>query len=138
MKQQPIKLIIIGIFLLSLFNFANAQGNRDSIYSEVLKEKRDLKIILPANYKPGSKEKYDVVYVLDGESNTEMFSQFHLYTKTMGYVPDVILVGVINVDRTRDFTPTAIKRNPGSGGANKFISFLKQELIPYINKTYPY
>jgi hypothetical protein len=55
----------------------------------------------------------------------------------MGFVPDLILVGVHNVDRTRDFTPTVMKRNPTSGGADKFISFLKQELIPYVNKNYP-
>lgn len=131
------KQIITCLFLLTLFNFANAQGNRDSIYSEVLKEKRELKVLLPANYKPGSGEKYDVVYILDGEGNFELFSQIHHFAAREQYEPGVILVGVINTDRNRDLTPTALNNIPNSGGAANFISFFRQELIPYINKTYP-
>ncbi|HEY0054573.1 MAG TPA: alpha/beta hydrolase-fold protein [Pedobacter sp.] len=130
------KHLITLLLLLNLANFATAQGKPDSIYSEVLQEKRLLNVILPPEYKPGLKEKYDVVYILD-EGNIEIFSQVHRYTKGMGFIPEVIVVGVINVDRTRDFTPTVMKRMPESGGADKFISFFKQELIPYINKTYP-
>ncbi len=39
--------------------------------------------------------------------------------------------------RDRDFLPVHVDDNALSGGADKFISFLKTELIPYINKTYP-
>jgi len=46
-------------------------------------------------------------------------------------------VAVHNTDRSRDMTPTRVVQAPGSGGADKFLSFLKNELVPYVNKTYP-
>jgi predicted alpha/beta superfamily hydrolase len=125
------------LLLATLGTSITAQGKLDSVYSEVLKEKREFKVLLPPGYKPGSQKKYDVAYILDGEGNLEIFSQVQGYAKGMGFVPDLILIGVYNIDRTRDFTPTVMKRLPISGGADKFFSFLKQELIPYINKTYP-
>ncbi|HEY0054572.1 MAG TPA: alpha/beta hydrolase-fold protein, partial [Pedobacter sp.] len=118
-------------------HFASAQGKPDSIFSKILNEKRQLKILLPPDYKPGSNEKYDVVYILDGENNLEFFSQIQHFVKANGYIPDLILVAVINTNRNHDFTPTELKHIPTSGGADNFISFFKQELIPYINKTYP-
>lgn len=131
------KYLITLLLILNFAHYATAQGTRDSIYSEILKEKRQLKILLPSNYKPASKEKYDVIYVLDGESNLELFSQIQLFAKKEGFVPEVIMVAVVNTNRNRDFTPTALKRIAGSGGADSFTSFFKQELIPYLNKTYP-
>jgi len=131
------KYFLTLLLILNLADYATAQAKGDSIYSEVLKEKRELKILLPSNYKPASKEKYDVVYVLDGENNLEIFSQIHLFAKKEGFMPGVILVAVINTNRNRDFTPTVLKNISGSGGADNFISFFKKELIPYINKTYP-
>jgi hypothetical protein len=52
-------------------------------------------------------------------------------------MPPTIIVGVLNVDRDRDLTPTHVAENKTSGGADKFLAFLKNELIPYINRTYP-
>jgi predicted alpha/beta superfamily hydrolase len=131
------KQIITTLFFSTLIQFAYAQGTPDSIYSEVMKEMRDLKVLLPANYKSDSKEKFDVVYILDGESNLELFSHLHRFAEREQYVPGVILVAVVNKDRNRDLTPTALKNIPNSGGADNFISFFRQELIPYINKNYP-
>src|SRR6185503_439915 len=41
-----------------------------------------------------------------------------------------------NTDRTRDFLPSNNKDFPTSGGADKFLAFFKNELIPLIDKTY--
>lgn len=57
-------------------------------------------------------------------------------------MPANIIVGIPNAckagqnQRQRDFTPTHVDQTPNSGGANNFLSFFKNELIPYINKTY--
>jgi predicted alpha/beta superfamily hydrolase len=131
------KLLVSLFLILNLGSFAAAQSKPDSLYSKALKEKRQFKILLPSNYKPESQKKYDVVYILDGENNLDNFSQIHRFAKGEGFVPDLILVAVINGERNRDFTPTATERFSGSGGADKFISFFKQELIPNINKAYP-
>ncbi|HEX8377112.1 MAG TPA: alpha/beta hydrolase-fold protein [Pedobacter sp.] len=131
------KHLITLLLILNLGHYAMAQGKPDSIYSKILNEKRQLKVLLPSNYKPESKEKYDVIYILDGEGNLEIFSQIHSFAKKEGYVPEVILVAVVNTIRNRDLTPTMMKSIEGTGGADNFISFFKEELIPYINKTYP-
>jgi predicted alpha/beta superfamily hydrolase len=58
----------------------------------------------------------------------------------------MIVVGIDNTDRTRDLTPTHIKEDilyldsslaKTSGGGEKFISYLRKELIPYIDSHYP-
>ena len=57
--------LITLTFLLILFNSAKAQGSRDTLYSNILKEKRIIEVILPAMYKPESNEKFDVMYLPD-------------------------------------------------------------------------
>jgi predicted alpha/beta superfamily hydrolase len=60
-------------------------------------------------------------------------------------MPQVIVVGVNNTDRTRDLTPTHVaSRNingrvfesPTSGGAPKFLKFFERELFPYVDAHY--
>ncbi|MEP6748282.1 MAG: alpha/beta hydrolase-fold protein, partial [Bacteroidota bacterium] len=113
----------------------------DSLYSEVLKEGRRLEIVLPANYDPSSAEKYDVLYITDGEWNTRIVSNIRQFLNIQ-FIPENIIVSIPNVypndanQRGRDFTPTHTDGMPESGGADKFLSFIKTELLPYINKRY--
>jgi predicted alpha/beta superfamily hydrolase len=61
------------VIFCNVLNTASAQdlpGKKDSINSTILNQKRFVQVVLPSNYKPGSADKYDVVYVLDGDSNT--------------------------------------------------------------------
>ena len=52
-------------------------------------------------------------------------------------MPEVILVAVVNTDRTRDLTPTKIADRPGeTGGADRFLDFFEKELIPAIESRY--
>jgi predicted alpha/beta superfamily hydrolase len=117
-------------------------GIKDSIYSPTLKEERRLQIQLPKEYKPGSTEKYQVLYLLDGEWNAELFEQVQAWSRQWGFTPPIIMVGVVNSypnnvnQRFRDLTPTSGGQS-GAGGGPKLLSFLKEELIPYIDKTYP-
>jgi predicted alpha/beta superfamily hydrolase len=115
----------------------------DSIYSNEMKELRKLKIKLPDEFKPGSSDKYDVIYMIDGEWNLQNFDFIYKFAKNENFVPPVILVAIPNTYlqganmRDRDFLPEKVNDNALAGGANKFIAFLKNELIPYINKKYP-
>jgi predicted alpha/beta superfamily hydrolase len=87
------------------------------------------------------KQRYPVVYLLDGEL------YFHSFTgiiKHLGeasgnsMIPDMIVVGIINKDRGYDYTPTADSlTNMKSGGGESFTAFLEKELIPYIDAKYP-
>ncbi|RZJ27147.1 MAG: alpha/beta hydrolase, partial [Flavobacterium sp.] len=56
-------------------------------------------------------------------------------------LPKSIVVGIANVDRRRDFTyPTTIQKDkqdfPTTGGSEKFIRFIENELQPFIEKKY--
>jgi predicted alpha/beta superfamily hydrolase len=59
-----------------------------------------------------------------------------------GRMPEMIVVGITNTNRTRDLTPTKAtepgsKAPPaGGGGADKFVKFIETELIPQVEKTY--
>jgi len=132
-------LFIAGIFCFSGIA-ANAQdipGKRDSINSAILKEKRIISVVLPRNFKAGSNQKYDVLYVLDGDGNTKTATGVQQFIEDEAFMPPIIIVGVLNTDRNRDLTPTHMGDNKTSGGADKFLGFLKNELIPYVNKNYP-
>lgn len=142
---KNLKKILFNVFIISIFfnNYSFAQQKtKDSIYSNVLKEQRDLQIILPKDY--DSSNKYDVIYLVDGEWNTDMFSQIYQYASEWDFIPkNIIIVGVENkyIDgvnqRSRDLTPTQVNNQPLTGKADNFITFFKDELIPYINTKLP-
>ncbi|MFT4669849.1 MAG: putative alpha/beta superfamily hydrolase, partial [Ulvibacter sp.] len=115
----------------------------DSIFSRSLNENRDFWVRLPENYDPNSKEKYAVIYLLDGFSLKSTIEA--VYDNYRGhYLPHMLLVGVSNrTNRTRDLTTSQIQMRRGSamdaetGGAGSFTKFIEQELIPYIDSKYP-
>lgn len=138
---------IAGI-LLFLFQFSPGftQGNseilmgrRETIYSDILNEQREIWIFNPNEL--GAKTKgqnvYPVVYLLDGEYNFHMTSGILEFLSRNDFCPEMILVGIISKNRERDFTPTHVTTWPSSGGAENFLRFIENELIPHINANYP-
>jgi predicted alpha/beta superfamily hydrolase len=120
-------------------------GFIDEIQSSVLQEKRILNIYLPEGYNPIDTIKYPVVYLLDGSADEDFIHVVGLFQfnsfEWVNRVPKSIIVGIANVNRQRDFTyPTTIetdqKKYPATGHSEKFISFLENELQPYIEKKY--
>lgn len=109
-------ILAICIILLSAFSL-NAQttksfkiGEIAEIRSAILGENRTMNIYLPEGY--NAKEKYPVIYLLDGTANEDFLHivglvQFFNMTFKM---PNTIVVGIANIDRKRDFTfPTKIE-----------------------------
>jgi predicted alpha/beta superfamily hydrolase len=115
------------------------KGKLDSINSKILNQKRYIQVFLPSGYKPESTEKYDVLYVTDGGNwNMNVVSQLQRFIQNEGHMPPTIMVSVTGIDRNIELTPTVLKSwNAPTGGADKFLAYIKEELIPYINKTYP-
>jgi predicted alpha/beta superfamily hydrolase len=142
--SSPLTLILV--FISQLFCVAYAEEHpaiSDSIYSNVLRERRSIKILLPDTYKPGSTDKYEVIYVTDGEWAMDPFSFVYGWAKGENFVPPAIIVSIPNryIDkknqRDRDFLPVHVSEPAISGGAGNFLSFIKDELIPYIDSKYP-
>jgi predicted alpha/beta superfamily hydrolase len=138
MKCKVRWLVIAVAVACGLFQPLKAQdlpGKKDSVNSVILGQKRYIQVVLPQKSNPA--KKYDVLYVLDGDGNTKLASDVQRFLEDEAYMPPIIIVGVLNIDRNHDLTPVHIDENKTSGGGDKFLDFLKDELIPYINKTYP-
>lgn len=112
-------------------------GSVDSIQSSILKEKRIIIIRLPGDYDT-SKKMYPVLYLLDGGSNS-LVETVSTMTE-LGYdenIPQIIVVAIVNTDRDRDMMPLSTKQyTVPVAGAEQFLSFIGNELIPQIEKKY--
>ncbi len=122
-----------------------------TFHSHILNEERVLLVRLPKYYQQ-SKQKYQVVYLLDAEFHFQQAAAAVEFLSECGYLtqnrmmPQVILIGIVNVDRNRDYTPTVSPvqgplRFPISGQGERFGKFFKTELIPLIDskyRTHPY
>jgi predicted alpha/beta superfamily hydrolase len=110
-------------------------GLKISMYSRALGEEREILIHLPGGYDKDS-DRYSVLYVLDGEWHFPHAVSYVTYLSDMGMTPEMIIVAVTTTDRPRDFLPTHVDQVPESGGSDKFITFLEDELIPYVTEHY--
>ena len=113
------------------------------LQSQIVDQEYKLWISLPRNYAE-SDQHYPVIYLLDAQWDFTMMISIYGQLVYDGYIPDAILVGVTwggdnpnaEILRVRDFTPTTIDEAEGSGGADAFRKFFKQELIPFIGREY--
>ena len=83
-----------------------------------------------------SDQDYPVLYLLDGGTHFHHASGIVQFLAGQGLMPEMIVVAVINVDRTRDFSPTHVEERPTTGGAGKFISFMEEELMTFVDRNY--
>jgi uncharacterized protein len=113
------------------------------IPSKNLKQSRSLTISKPEGYENGT-DAYPVLYLLDGESNFEYTAPIVHYLADNERIPEMIVVAVHSGDqarRTHDLTTPSQSEidnrfSPGNGGADAFLSFISDELIPYVEKNY--
>jgi len=106
-------------------------GSRDSIYSTILKETRKFIVHLPKEYDT-SKKSYPVLYLLDGSQNWLLFN---ISLANYYFNEDMIIVSIENTDRDRDMMPISVPSYPVTNpGADNFLFFLREELIPFVEK----
>jgi predicted alpha/beta superfamily hydrolase len=109
-------------------------GKSIKIFSKILNEERLLQIHLPENYETDS-SRYPVLITLDGERFFNSTAATVQFLATYGHIPSMIVVGIPNTDRIRDFSYEKTEKN-SIRGADRFLQFLEKELIPFINKKY--
>lgn len=119
-------------------------GETVKLQSKIMGEERTILISTPANYARGQ-ERYPVLYMTDGGAHLTHTRGTVDFLSAGGIIPNLIIVGVNNTDRTRDLTPTRDTRPdasgkevevPNSGGADRFLDFFARELIPYVDAKY--
>lgn len=124
-------------------------GETVRIQSKVLGEERTILVSTPPNYAQ-SQERYPVLYMTDGDAHLTHTRGTVDFLAASGLMPNLIIVGIANTDRTRDLTPTRWAptgpdgrqlRAPAGGGAATFLDFFAKELFPYVEghyRTAPY
>jgi predicted alpha/beta superfamily hydrolase len=123
-------------------------GKVDSIYSEILNEQRKVWVYVPNSDDNDIylKTSYPVIYILDGDAHFLSVISLLQHLSANQICPQMIVVGIPNTNRDRDLTPTKPEFDhpfldsvtvANSGGGDKFISFLENELIPKIDAEYP-
>ena len=111
-------------------------GQRVKFHSNIMNEDRTLLVYSP-DTALASSGRYPVIYLLDGESQFLHTTGVVQFLSQNNRMPQMIVVGITNTNRTRDLTPQpADTSSPGSGGADTFLGFIKDELVPYIDSHY--
>ena len=112
-----------------------------------------INIALPGSYFV-SGQTYPVVYLLDAYSSFGIVTEMARLLASDKEMPEIILVGISSeggskefvYNRSRDYTPTQVQKEnlpealrsliPTSGGGEKFLEFIKTELIPLVESKY--
>jgi predicted alpha/beta superfamily hydrolase len=119
-------------------------GETVTLQSKILGEERTILVSTPPGYDLSS-QRYPVLYMTDGNAHLTHTRGTVDFLARNGLMPQVIVVGINNTDRTRDLSPTHVASReingqvyefPTSGGAPKFLEFFKQELFPYVDANY--
>ncbi|MEN8192813.1 MAG: alpha/beta hydrolase-fold protein [Bacteroidota bacterium] len=158
MRTKYILKIILFIYVISNVSvFAQTKSEKKK-YSEIIPNHTELKIIhsniidddyflyikLPSGYKDSDKN-YPVIYLLDGDIAFTMAWSTVRYLQYGKHLSDVIIVGIgygslLSSDernmRERDYSISALQRLEESGGGEKFLKFIKTELIQFIDSHY--
>lgn len=118
-------------------------GERQTLQSKVLNEERSYWIFVPRSYERMPAKRYPVLYLLDGTAHfhavTGIVHHLSANSAAVERIPEMIVVAIPNTVRTRDLTPTAMKEglySHQSGGADRFLQFLKTELFAQIESRY--
>ncbi len=104
----------------------------------------DLYVLLPNGYARNPAARYPVLYVLDGQWDFKLLNSIQgglVYDRA---IPEILVVGITytgpdpdyNSLRAADYTTAPVARISGSGGASRFLAFLRDELIPFIGANY--
>jgi hypothetical protein len=113
-------------------------------------------VAVPFGYSPSDSIRYPVVYMLDGDPNLPLTALIQWNMSYDGELPKMIIVGIgyqaenfmgTVSYRTLDYTPTRVEKMDSqmtanhhvkmvSGGAGNFLSVIKNEIIPFVERSY--
>jgi predicted alpha/beta superfamily hydrolase len=101
--------------------------------SSIISDSYAIYVYLPENYSNDSSNK--LIIGLDGDTRFNAIANIISDKTRNGSMPPSILISIgNNENRNRDYTPTSYEH--GTGGANNFYQFIKEELIPELESRY--
>lgn len=145
MPCRPTPVVMLCLLLAAPVAAAtDADPDVGRLDSAALGEVRQYSVRLPPGYAREPRKRFPVIYVLDGPPLDGYTAEGAAQVATRGVVPELIVVGIPNMHRggrARDFLPPwlSFRRRDGSpftGGADRFLRFLRDELVPRIDRDY--
>ena len=127
-------------------------GTTLPFFSKALNETRTINIYLPEDYDAKNSATYPVIYIPDGGMEEDFIHLTGIVRfNTQPWIarfPRSIVVGIENTNRKRDFTFAVANLDflekvgftkdqmPSYGGSERYIKFLREELMPYIESNF--
>ena len=149
MKTSLVTFVFCVLFSFYCFPQKNiCIGERHTIHSNVLDEKREYWLYLPESYATEKEKSYPVIYLLDAGSFFHyLVGVQRAYSQArIPVMNECIIVGLLSGERVKDFTPTksAYQRDGTllppekaiGGESERFTVFLIEELRAEINGKY--
>ena len=155
MNKKTIITVLLALFTITVQ--AQLESVKElTMKSEYFNHERQVLIYTPAGYQQYDQTYYDVIYVFDAQDRT-MFDLVHCLLNIAckpdpdgGRSTSFIIVGIcspnlfdINYFRNNDYLPMPLHGNKGLfkegynyGNSPNLKKFVKNELMPYINKNY--
>lgn len=155
----PVLLLVMSLQPLTSTSFAQNKATipwttTNKLYSEAVKDTFMISIALPENY--DKTQEYPVIFITDARFAFGTAVEASRAHAIDGTIPPVILVGIgypgnqefgrIMQLRSRDFSTVSDPQVPGGwpawadeidwGGADAFLEFIKEDLIPFIEQNY--
>lgn len=146
---------VVLIILLGLLGPATtiAQSNpfvlfnteRIPLESELTGRAHELVVFLPPSYSDSVDKQYPVLYFTDAYWDMPLLYSIHGQLSYDNVIPEIILVGFSYAGdnpnygdlRSRDLSPTKSERIPNAGDGPKFLEYIEQSVIPYVESNYP-
>ena len=140
--------LCLPLFSLAIQLPATSAPAHDSftVRSRVLGEPRLINVYVPPRYRAqagNAATRLPVLYMPDGGLDEDFPHVVHTVDSLIarGVIRPVIVVGVPNTERRRDLTgPTRVKSDsaiaPRVGGSAAFRRFLREELVPEVERRY--
>lgn len=143
-RLLPVLFILSALAISAGQDIAPPFPHKIVVHSNILNEDRVIWVRTPHGYELG-KAALPVLYLTDGDRHINEIGSSIDFLVNNGRMPNLIVVGIANTDRTRDLTPTHAEDKdasgkdtaaPTSGGGDRFLDFIQTELMPQIEKQY--
>ena len=120
-------------------------GENFIIHSEIIGEDRPISVYIPKGVNTG--DSLYVIYLLDSEHHFHTVTGIVQSLVDYEQIPKTMVVGIQTTNRPRDYLPKIngdpqtkfqkfVKSKWPDSGQDKFLTFLNDELFPYIDKNY--
>ena len=135
-KHFKFEIFLLLLILFSHNAYCQRMGEPIKVTATKLSQDYTIFVSLPEGYNQNETHKYPVLYVLDANMHLDVTSSITHYLN--GAMPQMIIVGIQQNNRNAELVPyiNPAFQQDGEQKADDFLSFIEQDLKPFIDKNY--